>query len=209
MNPDPLLELYESTNRDVRVRGRRWYPEARRRLNTLAQRHDRPLSQVVAVFAITSVAAQLMTNLRWTEEILRGEREGGRWPNVQAPLVKGALEARYPSRYVQGPKVSAFYQALMGDTQAVVLDRWALRAAGVEVNKTKHDIGVRVRRDAEAAFRKAAEEVGEKPRNFQAIVWLALRESMPKEINGRVVVPKLRDITHPEVSQDSEIGGTP
>jgi len=202
MTPDPLIELYASTNRDVRVRGRRWYPETSRRLTTLAHEYHRALSQVTAVFAITSVAAQLSSNFRWTEEILRGEREGGRWPNVQAPLVKGALGARYPSRFVRGPKISAFYRALMGDPEAVVLDRWAARAAGWESDK--HQIPVRVQREMEAAYREAAAACNERVRNFQAIVWIAKRETTAKQINGKSVVPRLWDVTH-KSSQDPEM----
>lgn len=199
MMTSPLLELYATTDRDVRKRGRIWYPETRRRLRTLAAAHNRPLSQVVAVFAITSVGAQLSANLRWTEEILRGERTGGRWPNVQAPLIEGVLRSTQPGRYVRGPKVSAFYRALMGDREAVVIDRWAARAAGWE--SKKHAIPVRVQRQMIEAYMEAAKVCRENVRDFQAIVWIAKRETTPTKKN---IVPRLWDVT---VSQDSEIGG--
>lgn len=184
-----LLDLYASTDRTTRIRGRRWYPQTRRELQALAAQYDRPLSQVVAVFAITSVAAQLAANLRWTEECLQGLRTGGRYPNVQGPLVAGALSTRYPSRFCRGPKVSAFYRAIMGDPHVVVLDRWALRAAGWKRDDAPK--GVRVQFERE--YRDAAATAGEGVRNFQAIVWIALRESTPKS-NG--VLPNLWDVTH-------------
>lgn len=194
----PLLELYSSADKGTRIRGRRWYPLTRRALKELAVRYDRPLSQVVAVFAITSVAAQLKTNLAWTEQILQGDRMGGRYPNVQGPLVMGALSAYHPSRFVTGPKTGAFYRALMGDPNAVVIDRWAARAAGWD--DSANAIPVRRRREMEAAYREAAAEVGERVRNFQAITWLVLRESTPKVRDGKSVVPKLWDITHKPIS---------
>ncbi len=189
-----LDDLYASADKRTRIRGRRWYPLTRRRLLELAVQYDRPLSQVVAVFAITSVAAQLKTNLAWTEEILQGTRMGGRYPNVQGPLVERALASRYPSRCVTGPKTGAFYRALMGDPHVVVIDRWAARAAGWE--ESGHSIPVRRRREMEQAYREAAERCGERVRNFQAIVWLVLRESTPKVRDGKSVVPKLWDVTH-------------
>lgn len=194
-----LLELYASAPKDVRRRGRTWYPRTRRHLREIADKHERPLAQAVAVFCITSVAAQLQTNLRWTDEILSGTRTGGRWPNVQEPLVLGALSTRYPSRFVRGPKVSAFYRALMGDTSSLVIDRWAARAAGFDVSSTKHTIPVRKQREIDEAYRQAAEACKERVRDFQAIVWIAKRETTP---TSKGIVPKLWD-----VSQNPEIGG--
>lgn len=188
-----LLELYASTTPEVRRRGRRWYPLMRHRLRSLAQEHQRPLSQVAAVLAITSVDAQLAVNLRWTEEILRGEREAGRYPANQAPKVRAALGARYPCRHVTGPKVQAFYRAVMGDPDALVLDRWMLKPV------LGHD-GRRVPRIQERAqieqiYRSAAETCGERVAHFQAIIWIALRESTPDR-RGRL--RNLPDITKGE-----------
>lgn len=197
MMTSPLLDLYAAADKDVRRRGRSWYPQTRRLLRELADKHDRPLSQVVAVFAITSIAAQLQTNLRWTDEVLAGIRTGGRFPNVQAPLLAGALSARHPSRFVRGPKVSAFYRALMGDKNAVVLDRWAARAAGFPVSDEKHDLPVTVRREMAAAYAEAAEACRESVRDFQAIVWIVKRETTPTKKN---LVPRLWDVT-----QESEL----
>jgi hypothetical protein len=202
-----LLELYESTPPDVRRRGRRWYPAARRRLDELARSYERPFSQVAAVFAIVSPAAQLKSCLRWTEEILRGERMGGRYPNMQGPKIERALSTRYPVRHATGPKVSAFYRALMGDTQAVVIDRWSARAAGWD--SAKHAIPRTVQRELEQAYREAAAEVGERVREFQAITWLALRETQPKAVNGRIVVPKLWDVTDSQISEKGGSDGDP
>lgn len=199
MMTSPLIELYAAADQDVRKRGRLWYPETRRRLRALAQEYDRPLSQVVAVFAITSVAAQLAANLRWTEEILQGLRTGGRYPNVQGPLVEAALHSTRPGRYARGPKVSTFYRALMGDRDAVVIDRWAARAAGWE--SEKHAIPVRVQRQMIEAYMEAAKTCRESPRDFQAVVWIVKRETTPKS-NG--VLPNLWDVTR---SQNPEIGG--
>jgi len=186
-----LLELYASTSPALRRRGRLWYPLMRRHLRSLAEEHQRPLSQVAAVLAITSVDVQLMTNLRWTEEILRGEREAGRYPANQTPKVRAVLGARYPCRYVTGPKVQAFYRAVMGDPDALVLDRWMLKP--VLGHERCHSIpGVRVRAQIEETYRAAATACGERTAHFQAIIWIALRESTPDK-RGRV--PRLADIT--------------
>lgn len=186
-----LIALYQRTTPTVRRRGRTWYPEARRRCQALAATYDRPLAQVVAVLAITSVDAQLSLNFRWTEEILRGGREAGRYPANQVPKVRAALSTRYPGRFVSGPKCVPFYRAIMGDTDSLVLDRWAIMTA--LGNRRKH-LPRAVREEVEYAYRSAAATCGETVRAFQAITWITVREATPKR--GRtVVIPKLTDIT--------------
>jgi hypothetical protein len=185
-----LLALYSLTTPPIRRRGRAWYPEANRRLRRIAHENGRPLSQAVAVFSIVSPASQLETSLRWTDLILKGELKGGRFPNVQAPKIDAALATRYPARHVSGPKVQPFYRAIMGDTNALVLDRWAAFAGGWP--RDKHAIPRWVLTELDTAYRSAAQLVGETVRAFQAILWILVRETTPKS-NG--VVPRLTDIT--------------
>ena len=156
----------------------------------MAAEHGYTLAQVVAVLAITSADAQLASNLRWTKEILLGEREAGRYPADQAPKVRGALSSRYPAQFVGGPKCSAFYKAIMGDTNALVLDRWAVAATG---HRSKN-VPRALRREVEQAYRSAASACGETVRAFQAITWIAVRETLPRK-GALVVIPRLVDIT--------------
>lgn len=185
-----LVALYEQASPGVRRRGRAWYPEASRRLREIAWRQECPPSHAVAVFSIVSPAVQLSTALRWTEEILAGERRGGRFPNVQAPKIEAACSTRYPVTKVTGPKVNAFYRAIMGDTNALVLDRWAIHAAGYP--KPRSQVPRTLRRELEAAYRAAASLCGETVRAFQAITWIVARETTPTKAGW---VPKLVDVT--------------
>src|SRR3990172_1120493 len=184
-----LIDVYDHSPPSVRRRGRSWYPEARRLLTRLAEEHSRPLAQVVAIFAITSGDTQLTSNIRFTEQVLRGERKAGRYPTFQAPLIELALSSSQPGQHVRGPKCSAFYRAIMGDTDSLVLDRWSVRAAGIV--RERKDLNVTIRRELDASYREAAKLCGETVRAFQAIAWIAVRESTP---NGRAVIPRLVDI---------------
>ena len=149
-----LVSLYEKASPCVRRRGRAWYPEANRQLREIAAHNECPVSHAVAVFSIVSPAVQLSTALRWTDEILAGVREGGRFPNVQAPKIIAACSTRYPVRRVAGPKVNAFYRAIMGDVNALVLDRWAIHAAGHP--KPRSEVPRTLRMELDAAYRAAA-----------------------------------------------------
>lgn len=184
-----LIALYDQASPAVRRRGRSWYPETQRRLRAIAERTGSTPAHAAAVFSIVSPMVQVMTALEWTEQILEGERTYGAFPR-QAPSIQAALGTRYPRRYVSGPKVSAFYRAIQGDASALVLDRWALFAAGHQQRASA--IPRAVWREIESAYRAAAAAVGETVRAFQAIVWIVVRESTPTAAG---TVPRLRDIT--------------
>jgi hypothetical protein len=88
---------------------------------------------------------------------------------------------------VGGLKVTSFYRAIMGDPDAVVLDRWALRAVGHDRDTCTPLQYARY----SAMYSEAAHAVGESPRDFQAIVWTVMREAMTR-LDGASV--KLVDI---------------
>lgn len=186
-----LLARYESATPEQVRRGRDWYRAARRECRRMARKYNRPLAQVAAVLAITSPDAQLRQNVAWAEAILAGERPSmaGRYPKDQAPKVRAALESTRPGQYATGPKVHAFYRAIMGATDELVIDRWAAFAAGAERDRVPN---ITTRRSIADAYRRAAQHVHESVRDFQAIIWIVTRESTPR-VTGRV--PKLADIT--------------
>lgn len=189
---ETLLQRYESASPSVRRRGREWYPSMYRLLREMAIRHGRTAAQACAIAAITSANTQLLSNIRFTEAILGGKRSHGCYPKHQTPLIEAVLATRYPGRFVRGPKCTAFFAAIQGATDALVLDRWAARAAGVVLKPGRNDLGPSIRRELDTAYREAAKICGETTRSLQAIVWICVRESTP---NRRGVIPQLFDIT--------------
>lgn len=167
-----LREQYKSASADQRKRGRAWYPAARAICRRLSRAYGVSLGKIAAVMAITSPDAQLSTNVEWTEQVLAGTRKGGRYPTDQAPKIARALKSRRPGDHVIGPKVSAFYRAIMGHP-AIVLDRWAAHAAGHTREKAP---GVVAHREISTAYHALAAETGEEITSLQAIVWLVVRE---------------------------------
>ena len=190
---NPIVSLYLSGTDAQRDRGRAWYPTARRKCAAIARQNGSTTARVAAVLAITSPDAQLVTNLRWAREW--AERPGtkvGRYPTLMGAKCWRAWTATRPSEWVTGDKVRPFYNAIMGDTDALVLDRWALRLA-----TGSDSTGAPNRRKAELLYRDAADELGENLRDLQAIVWTIGREAMTRPDGTRV---KLVDIHDGEAS---------
>jgi hypothetical protein len=169
------------------ARGRQWYPEMRRRLDTARGEHG--LDAAIAVFSITSQGAQLRSNLDWTERALAGDCYVGRFPKAQAPKIRAALESPEVAHEVaRGPKIAAFRAAVAGDSDSLVLDRWALFAALGPDHDRDSQPTQRQRASVIRAYHKLAAEMGESVRDLQAIIWLQVRETTPHA--------KLWDITH-------------
>ena len=74
---------------------------------------------------------------------------------------------------LKGLKTNAFARAIAGDTDAVVIDVWMMRAAGMDNDSpTKGQY-----REISDAVRIVAEEFGITPRTAQALIWIIVRGS--------------------------------
>ena len=75
---------------------------------------------------------------------------------------------------LNGQKTNAFARAIAGDSDAVVIDVWMIRAAGMDaskgVNKTQYNT-------LADSVRKIAKEFGLTPRTAQALIWIVKRGS--------------------------------
>lgn len=202
MSPDTVearlrAHWNESARTGRRQRGRDWYPAARRWAEDLALETGHTLEQVVAVLAITSPGIMLATNLEHTERIMRGERDtGGRFPNQNRPKIAAVLDdPDAAAEWARGPKVGPFHRAILGDADALVLDRWAIFAATGEREERAEDQIRRKDRRAtvERAYRALARKLRISVRDLQATIWLQVRETTPHGRHG--VVHRLADIT--------------
>ena len=183
-----LVADYRRATDEQRHRGRAWYPLMLATTRRIARETATTVARATATAAITSPDAQLATNVRWTREACatRGAARVGRYPTAMqaryAPILRGDVT---PLAALTGDKVRAFYRAILGDTDAVVLDRHALRVAGHHRDTATP---VQYRRIA-ALYRAAAAEVGETPRDFQAILWIVQRE------RGRAKLQDIHELT--------------
>lgn len=186
-----LLDTYARATIEQAVRGRLWYADYLRECRSIARDSGVPLRRVVAVAAITSPEARVSTNLAWTRLACAtwGSVAVGRYPNVMraryAPILRGEVR---PIDGVGGDKVASFYRAILGDTDSVVLDRWALRAIG----HARDTCTPKQYREYAAEYRHVARSVHESPAHFQAIVWIVLRDAATRSDGAKQGLTDLR-----------------
>ena len=172
-----LTELYAEAPEATRAAGREWYPAAAAQSRAIARGAGISRHRAAGIIAALSPRAQWAVNLAWAAKVAAAAT----CPAVHTRDARAKAWAirtgERPLSVLRGPKVRAFYRAIMGDTGSVVLDVWAMRAMGDDRQPRP---GADYARCAEL-YRRAAERCGESPRDFQAIVWLQLRGAKPSD----------------------------
>jgi hypothetical protein len=157
-----LIRIFRSTSKSQRRRGKAWYSLAEAACERMSREYGVSKVRVACIMGITSPRTQLVNNLRRTENVLQGKPVGGfsyMDEQVRAPIAR-----------INGPKVVPFAKAIMGK-DVLVLDTWALHAVGLPDRPSAAQ-----RAEAVAAYTSAAKRCRQSLRDFQAIIWIAVRE---------------------------------
>lgn len=125
------------------------------------------------LFAATSNNATVMSNaslaLKAYRQIKTGEPITGFLPDVIENIKRAAA-----GQPLNGRKIDNFAKAMSGDPDAVVVDRWIMRAFGFNKGsaptETQYDF-------MENAIRNLAQKAGQTPRQFQAALWFAYKNA--------------------------------
>jgi len=84
-------------------------------------------------------------------------------------MADAALAAGFDA--LKGLKTNAFARAIAGDTDAVVIDVWMMRAAGMETDSPNKGQYLAL----SEAVREVASQFGITPRTAQALIWIITR----------------------------------
>jgi len=165
-----LVAHYRDADEDTEQLGAGWYRGSRIVARSISRSTGVSLSTAAGVLAAVSPRLRWSSNVAVAEALCAGKPVTGVF---RANLAKAEriLEGNRPLAVLGGDKVRAFYRAIMGDPDAVVLDVWMMRAAGW----TKASLSSREYEALSEALRSAAARVGLDPADFQAVVWTHVR----------------------------------
>jgi hypothetical protein len=173
---DNIVEQWQSASAADLATGLDWYVRARTFAQSLGL-SDRTGAGVVAALSPMNGWSANMTLARGlTERYLSGEPMPTRGFGLNANVRKAwrILDGEDPGDVLSGQKVRAFFANIMGDPDAVTVDRWAARIARGNP-ADRGTVTARQYVDMAAAYREAAERVGVTPRDLQAAVWTHYR----------------------------------
>jgi hypothetical protein len=166
----PLSRLRRLEAEPAFATGLAWYVDARNAIKRLARVYHRRLTPVAAVVAVLSPRQSVNGNITLAVRALAGEAIGGF--SVNAAKARAILASpSMAEQFTKGPKVQAFYQALLG-YDALVLDSWAIRAV-----IGKDDARGKARERIERAYKARAKALGLGLASYQAGIWAAMREA--------------------------------
>ena len=168
-----LAAHYHGTSPEEREIGRRWYSGAYEICREIAGDAVSPAT-VARVMATLSPRCTWAVCIRYTRAVVEAFLAGADGPPpVSTTRNRNRAWAELQGQdAMRGQKVTAFARAIQGDMQAITIDSWVLRSVGLkpDAKVTRHR-----QRWITDAYHRAARLVEEAPRDFQAIVWCALR----------------------------------
>lgn len=184
---DRLLTLYNETSQSERAEGRQWYPNALATAARIARpEHGISIRRAAAIIAVLSPQTRWRQNVAGAARLIDAAAAGTTptglpgYPTNHAKALNIAQGAAFGAGVGdafggEAPKVRAFYRNIVGGyiySRCVTLDVWAMRAATGKDGPPPR--GARYAK-GEGWYQTAAVAVGERPCDFQAIIWLAMR----------------------------------
>lgn len=179
-----LSSTYALADAATRGYGERWYGEACDFAAGLADEHGCTVAQAAGCIAALSPMNHWSQNQSDTEQVcdwyFDRETTEPDWSlkrrivayNANVDKAIDCLGATCPLDVLGGPKVTAFYRNIMGDTDAVTVDVWITRAA---TRGARNQPTAREYREIAVALRREARRANMSPRDFQAAVWIVAR----------------------------------
>ena len=177
-----ITRAYRNATPADAAAGLGWYAEAYRVAADIWP--ERP-DLAAGVIAALSPRCQWSTNVVWARAMVNAARSGAATPPaVHTTAMRGQAwriaNGEAPLSVLNGPKVRSFWANIMGDTDAVTCDVWAVFVALGRKDETM--VRTQARYDLVAsAYRRAAAIVGVSPRECQAAVWVAARGVKPTD----------------------------
>jgi hypothetical protein len=145
-----------------------WYFEAQEVAHNVARNLDVSMEVGASIVAAFSPRERWSSNVHKALSFSMGMQVKGLTNNIK--MANDALEQGFDA--LKGQKTNAFARAIAGDTDAVVIDVWMIRAAGMDASKGVNKGDYIILSDI---VRKIANEHGITPRTAQALIWIVKR----------------------------------
>jgi len=145
-----------------------WYHEAQEVAEDVAENLGASLEVGASIVAAFSPRERWASNVAKSLAFSMGKPVAGLSNNLA--MANNSLVMGFDA--LNGQKTNAFARAIAGDADAVVIDVWMIRAAGLDaskgVNKTQYN-------ELSEAVQTVAKEFGITPRTAQALIWIIVR----------------------------------
>jgi hypothetical protein len=192
-----ILYIFSTASPDDMAEGMNWYANAHEECRRIADKYNIDFTTIVALVSVISPGLMWGGNITMPEKVIdlweRGvpveDWEGfACWPtnlHKAVRILDGDLTA------MNGLKVEAFFANIIGETEPVTIDRWAIRVALDDPHLNGGKIapsGKQVYNAISDAYREVGRIVYQEAMDVQAVTWCVLRN----KYNGKVRKEKER-----------------
>lgn len=169
-----ILAQFRAASPEHVAAGMEWYDLAYTACERLGRWHGYTATQATCALAHLSPRVGWLRNLTNLEALLSGEDKPAGTFTRSWEMAAHSLTVPDPldTFSTRARKTRSFVKAILGDTNAVTVDIWTARAAGVEERSVSTSSGYIIVADA---YRRASGHVGIPAREVQAITWCHLR----------------------------------
>jgi hypothetical protein len=158
-----------------------WYANGRAFAETLATGTRYSVDQVCGVIAALSPQCPWSQNKAWAEALVKAHAGYEDCPAVSTGDNRRKawriLNGECPTAVLGGPKVTAFYANLIGDSSFVTVDLWAYYVATGEKLPSSRGVPKWAYVPIQQAYHEAARLLHLAPAVVQAATWVAARGS--------------------------------
>lgn len=181
---DNILWLLEQASPDAHHDGMHWYSDAHKWALFKAQQYEVDLEVVAAIMSALSPRNEWNRNLHDTDNLLMCYERGDHDPAfVNAATFKNNVMRAWIVRDKQDPTIvmtSPKTQAFVGNITYplgpdVTVDTWAYRIAEGDLKLPARSFGKKRYEVYAEAYREAADYIGLRPCEVQAITWVEAR----------------------------------
>jgi hypothetical protein len=144
-----------------------WYFEAQEVAEDVAEILGTSLEVGASIVAAFSPRERWATNVAKSYAFANGKPVSGLSNNLK--MANDSLSLGFDA--LKGLKTNAFARAIAGDSQAVVIDVWMMRAANMDTDSPNKSQYLAL----SDAVRKVASDHGITPRTAQALIWIIVR----------------------------------
>lgn len=171
-----LAVFARATAADIEA-GASWYHEAQELALSLGSSSGYGIEHAAAVISHLSPRTTWARNYSGAVYLMTYGEQGPGIIGANHQRAVDSLASEDPESTFGGPKTLRFYRNIIGDTEAVTVDVWAARVAGVDETLLSR---VGVYDAVEVAYQRAARRVGLEPSTLQATTWVVARNGRAK-----------------------------
>lgn len=183
-----LEDWYRKANPKHKRNGRTWYQDAHRFARGLSRTTGLEFPRVVGVIAALSPRCAWSENVKAALTLVKTGRLPKSTPVLPLNVTKAReiIAGKPPLEVLRGPKVLAFYDNILSPktSQHVTIDIHAARAAYNKKTLTRAEesrvFRVQGNIELQQAYKRTARRFNLRPHKLQAVIWLAIRDSLRK-----------------------------